>query len=90
LLSFADCLAPFHPPFNNIDRYIASYKKMTPVWSTRLLSYWSSPFPEESQMSPLFSMGGGQVESGGNFVLLRYEPRAYVRRYFSVSNVRLP
>jgi hypothetical protein len=84
--SSVTCLAPFHLPFQNSDFFFDANRR-----TTRLLSFWSSPMPTDLGISPLRTMSANNV--GGDtagFVFLRYEPRAYIHRYFKVSNVRLP
>jgi hypothetical protein len=80
---FVKCLAPFHLPFSASDGFPGSQWK--PV---RLLSVWDSPLPANLGMSPLSTMGMGSSAEG--FIFLRYEPRAYIRRPFEATNVRLP
>jgi hypothetical protein len=84
--SSVTCLAPFHLPFQTSDFFFDANRR-----TTRLLSFWSSPIPTDLEMSPVRTMSANNV--GGDtagFVFLRYEPRAYIHRYFIASNVRLP
>jgi hypothetical protein len=49
--------------------------------SLTLLSYWDSPLPAEFGLNPLFdNWTRGSENAAVRFA--RYEPRAYVRRWF--------
>jgi hypothetical protein len=81
---FANCLSPFHS-LRSTDGIPGQGGR-----PARLLSFWDSPMPTDLGMSPLRTMSARALEPGASFIFLRYEPRAYIHRYFTVSNVRLP
>lgn len=81
---FANCVSPFHS-LRSIDGIPGPGGR-----PARLLSFWDSPLPTDLGMSPLRTMSARALEPGASFIFLRYEPRAYIHRYFTVSNVRLP
>jgi hypothetical protein len=90
-----NCRAPFHVPFKATDEAAfleiaePDLPRAVSGKATRLLSFWDSPLPADFGigMSPLSiaNEAGPRTE----FFFLRYEPRAYVRRYFEVANVQL-
>jgi len=57
--------------------------------ATNGFAFWDSPVPETFSLSPLSWFSTRAVRLG-NFACVYYEPRAYIHRYFSATNVRLP
>jgi hypothetical protein len=57
--------------------------------ATNGFAFWDSPVPETFSLSPLswFSTPAGRL---GNFACVSYQPRAYIHRCFTATNVRLP
>jgi len=96
LISFVTCRAPFQRPFRTTDTLYYAYSRTGPGTTlTRLFSFQEPRFSTGFELSPLRVMATASVESNASFpntsfLFLRYEPRAYIRRDFSVAKVRLP
>lgn len=88
---FVYCASPFHATFSSSDSFTAPAEPNKPMrGTTRLLSFWDSPLPTTFALSPLSANGTGGVGAQTKFLYFYYEPRAYIRRYFTATNVRLP
>jgi len=88
---FVSCASPFHATFSTADGFSYPYElNKPPRGTTRLLTFWDSPLPSSLLLSPLFTNGTGRVAVQTNFIYFYYQPRAYIHRYFTASNVRLP
>ena len=86
---FVGCSSPFHSAFSVNDRISYIEAKQTRA-TTRLLAFWDSPLPSDFGLSPLSGNGTGAVAAQTNFIYFYYQPRAYIHRWFTATNVRLP
>jgi hypothetical protein len=88
---FVACASPFHATFSAEDGIAYPYQPNQPPRATvRLLTFWDSPLPTTFSLSPLSWNAINRVGAETNFLYFYYEPRAYIHRYFTATNVRLP
>ena len=85
------CSTPFHAAFFSSNNITVPTERGTATRTiTRLLSFWDSPLPSTMELSPLSQNADGGVGVHPEILYFYYQPRAWIRRYFTATNVRLP
>ena len=77
--SFVACASPFHATFSGVEVRA----------TTRLFTFWDSPLPSTG-LNPMFRNGTPGAPVTTTFLYFYYQPRAFIHRYFTATNVRLP
>jgi len=87
---WASCTSPFHSAFT-MQQTITPAGHESPI--VRLLSFWDSPLPSTFGFRPIdmnSPTGAAGAGSAPTLIYFYYQPRAFIHRYFTATNVHLP